>query len=129
MPCEPHCRQLVNLGREVIAQLSTPLSINFTIALHATPLSAHALAAAATPYLELLADADQLLATDVAFLLGPWLHMARALGTEVAGDCVGSGIASISSCADFYEWNARVQLTTWNPTRDSDVQVPAGERR
>ena len=117
---------LVNLGREILAQLSTPLSRNFTDALGATPLSASALTATATPYLRALADVDALLATDAAFLLGPWLRMARSLGSDGAADCGGSGIRTITSCADFYEWNARVQLTTWNPTRADDYKVPSG---
>jgi hypothetical protein len=68
-------------------------------------------------YEELLLDLDQLLATDSAFMLGPWLDSARALGAN-ATDCtdtiIGDGL--IKDCADFMEWNARSQLTTWQPT-------------
>ena len=104
--------------------------MNFSSALGQKPLSADALRAAAGPYLDLLSDVDRLLGSDSAFLLGPWLQMARALaGDEDAGDCTGSGIDSIKSCADFYEWNARVQLTTWNPTRDTDEKIPSGAIR
>ena len=65
----------------------------------------------------MLEDLDTLVATDTAFLVGPWLEMAKAFaasyGTE---DCTDTGYETITSCAKFYEWNARVQLTTWNPT-------------
>ncbi len=33
---------------------------------------------------------------------------------------------SFRSGADFYEWNARVQLTTWNPTVPGATQIPGG---
>ena len=70
-------------------------------------------------YAMLLRDIDELVATDSAFLLGPWIAMARGLGGG-ATDCVADDpdrFPSISGdCGDFLEWNARVQLTTWNPT-------------
>eukprot|EP01050_Picozoa_sp_SAG11_P009784 SAG11_NODE_945_length_6430_cov_8.027800_1_plen_178_part_00 len=67
-----------------------------------------------TLYQELLLDLDQLLATDGAFLLGPWLDRARRLGGD-ATDCTGTIVGDLH-CADFMEWNARSQLTTWKPT-------------
>ena len=30
------------------------------------------------------------------------------------------------ACADFYEWNARSQLTTWNPTPPGAAKKPDG---
>ena len=44
--------------------------------------SAAAVNRTGTLYQELLLDLDQLLATDGAFLLGPWLDRARRLGGE-----------------------------------------------
>ena len=44
---EPFRYDLVNLGREIMAQLSTPLSMNFSSALGQKPLSADALRATA----------------------------------------------------------------------------------
>lgn len=32
----------------------------------------------------------------------------------------------VKSCPDFYEWNARVQLTTWNPTPANASAIPGG---
>ena len=54
--------------------------------------------------LEVGRDADDMMATDEGFLLGKWLKSSR----EVS-DWDGSG----GSLADFYEWNSRVQITTW----------------
>ena len=72
-------------------------------------------------YAEVLNDVDALVGTDSAFLVGPWIEMAKLFG-ENATDCVPSSMTdypTITSCPAFYEWNARVQLTTWNPTGKS----------
>ena len=91
-----------------------------------------------TAYTQLLADLDALVGTDPAFLLGSWLVMARSVGQAhldapgeggergsggVDDDCTSerrsaTGVipTEIVGCAAFYEWNARVQLSTWNPT-------------
>jgi alpha-N-acetylglucosaminidase len=69
-------------------------------------------------YRELLLDLDALLATDAAWMLGPWLAKARRLGggdVDCVGTVVGDDVLG-GSCADFMEWNARSQLTTWKPT-------------
>ena len=52
-----------------------------------------------TLYEDLLLDLDRLLATDTAFMLGPWLASARALGGD-ATDCTGTVVGDLSSCAD-----------------------------
>merc|ERR1712216_1053846 len=36
------------------------------------------------------------------------------------------GYETITSCEKFYEWNARVQLTTWNPTPKGSKKIPGG---
>ena len=41
-------------------------------------------------------------------------------------DCTDTGYDTITSCSKFYEWNARVQLTTWNPTPKDAAAVPSG---
>ncbi len=117
---EPFRYDLVNLGREVLAQLSVPLSQNFSIALLQNPLNSAALEQTGRLYIELLDDLDTLVGTDQAFLLGSWLLMARKLGSN-ASDCIG-----FKECADFMEWNARCQLTTWNPVPADSQQIPAG---
>lgn len=116
---------LVNLGREVLAQLSTPMSMNFSDAMNAQTLNANRLHATGDIYVELLTDVDKLLMTDFAFLLGPWIRSARLWG-ENSTDCVADGYDSIKDCLSFYEWNARVQLSTWNPTPKSAKKIPKG---
>ena len=115
---------LVNLGRELLAQLTTPAALNFSAALEAVPLDAGVVAASGAFYAELLRDIDTLVATESAFLLGPWLEMARAFGDDGSADCGNS--YGIATCAGFYEWNARVQLTTWNPTPKNATQYVSG---
>ena len=64
-----------------------------------------ALAAANASMYTLLTDLDRLLATSAGFLLGTWLADARALAVE----------AGHPEHADFLEWNARAQVTSWEP--------------
>jgi len=116
---------LVNLGRELLAQLSTPMSQNFSDATNAKLLNASTLHSTGDIYIELLNDVDKLLASDSAFLLGPWIQSARFWG-ENTTDCVADGYAIIKDCPAFYEWNARVQLSTWNPTPESAKKIPGG---
>ena len=64
---------------------------------------------------------DSLLATDTAFMLGPWLAAARKLGGN-ATDCTDTQIeGDIGNCANFMEWNAKAQLTTWYPVIGSSA--------
>ena len=79
---------LINLGRELLAQLSTPTSQNFSDAFEAATLDAARLRATGGAYVELLADADALVATDSAFLIGPVIAAARALGAGAAASSV-----------------------------------------
>jgi alpha-N-acetylglucosaminidase len=110
---------LVNVGREVLAQLSTPLSNNFSDAFSAKVLDTTLLRRTGGLYVQLLKDVDALVATDSAFQLGPWLESAKAWGAS-SSDC------GVKSCPAFYEWNARAQLTTWNPTPANASKVPDG---
>lgn len=121
----PFRYDLVNLGRELLAQLSTPVSMNFTDARAANPLVKDRLQTTAQAYVELLKDADTLVSAESAFLLGPWIGAARSWGRNASGDC-GGNAWGIDECDDFYEWNARVQLTTWNPTSKDASRIPGG---
>ena len=119
---EPMRYDLVDVGREVLAQIATPLSMNLSDALHAAPHPRPAeLDAYGSAYLSVLSDLDELVATDTAFLLGPWLQMARRVGDapNASDDCTGASAPTVppevTGCAHFFEWNARCQLTTWNP--------------
>ena len=51
--------------------------------------------------------------------------MARRMGVPNATDCANP-LFEIESCADFYEWNARSQITSWNPTPKGARKIPKG---
>ena len=76
----PFLYDLVNTAREVLAQLSTPTLLNFSNSLIGT--DAARINTTGTLFSELLGDMDELLATDTAFMLGPWLASARKLGGQ-----------------------------------------------
>ena len=122
---ETYRYDLVNLGRELLAQLSTPASQNFSDAFEAATLNAGVLAATGAAYADLLADIDALVATESAFLLGPVIAAARAWAAAGDNDCATPANPGMA-CADFYEWNARVQITTWNPTPAGAAAIPDG---
>jgi alpha-N-acetylglucosaminidase len=118
---------LVDVGREALSQLTIPISQNFSRLLNAKPLSAARIQTVGALYVELLVDLDSLLATDAAFLLGSWLASARRLGGN-ATDCTHTVLGEkLSKCADFMEWNARVQLTTWHPVTSPTHPQPSPE--
>jgi alpha-N-acetylglucosaminidase len=105
---------LVDIGREVLAQLTIPVAREFNAARKSVLENPADVNRTGALYVELLLDLDKLLATDTAFMLGPWLASARRLG-GTATDCNGTVVGDLN-CADFMEWNARSQLTTWKPT-------------
>jgi hypothetical protein len=104
---------LVDIGREVLAQLTIPVARNFSAAIAGTLISSRVNHTGAL-YRDLLLDLDSLLATDTAFMIGPWLASARKLGGD-AVDCTGTVVGDLK-CDDFMEWNARSQVSTWKPT-------------
>lgn len=63
--------------------------------------------AASSRFLDLILYQDRLLATRPEFKIGRWIEMARALGQSEAEK-------------DLYEWNARVQVTTWGNRTAAD---------
>lgn len=121
---EPFRYDLINLGREVLAQISTPAVLNFTEATEKSVLDLDEIGRSGLFYIDILNDTDILVATDYAFLLGPWIESARRLGKS-RHDCY-STILEGSNCEHFYEWNARSQITTWNPTAKNDAAIPGG---
>jgi hypothetical protein len=84
---EPLRYDVVNTGREILARLSSPMSLNFSEAFSARTLDAARIQATGDAYVGLLLDADALLATDTAFMLGPWVASARAWGANNDTDC------------------------------------------
>ena len=111
---EPWNYDLVNTGREVLNQLMLPASQVFNMSLNDT----EALSATTASYVDLLLDLDELVATDTAFSVGGWIEQAKKLAKEQGGDdCLAKDFTKqIKNCDHFYEWNARVQITTWDPT-------------
>ena len=67
----PHDRyDLVNTGREVLAQLAGPIGVNFTTELAKDPLDSALVNSTGRLYVDVLLDVDRLVGTDTAFLLG-----------------------------------------------------------
>jgi alpha-N-acetylglucosaminidase len=134
---EPFRYDIVNLGREVLAQLSSPAAANFSDATKRQPrMDRDELLKSGFFYIQLLNDTNTLVSTDQAFLLGPWIHSAKQWGANdnysddsadviYGKDCYSSMLQS-NDCQHFYEWNARNQITTWNPTPKDSATIPGG---
>jgi len=133
-PTDPFLYDLVNVGREVLAQLSTPIALNFSDSRSAESMNREELERTGKLYIELLLDLDRLLGTNIAFLLSPWLESARRLAKENTTessqhDCFSPILkdrVDEGCCPCFYEFNARSQVTTWNPTPPDADRVPGG---
>lgn len=131
---DPFLYDLVNVGREVLAQVSIPVALNFSDARSVTTMNHDELIGTGGLYVDLLLDLDILLGTNIAFLLDPWLESARRLAREdetgnSPHDCFSPILANHSDggcCSCFYEFNARTQITTWNPTPYNADHVPGG---
>lgn len=135
---QPFLYDLVNVGREVLAQLTTPMALNFSDARSVNSMDREELIRTGGLYITLLEDLDRLLGTNVGFLLDPWLESARRLAQKDASggtqhDCFSSILSNRKRhhvddgcCQRFYEWNAKCQITTWNPTKFGANQVPDG---
>ena len=122
---EPFPYDLINVGREILAQLSTPAAMNFSDSTKRKVLDQEELISTGMFYIELLNDTDALVSTDTGFLLGPWLESAKKWGENNHNDCY-SDILNDTNCQNFYEWNARTQITTWNPTPKDNPRVVGG---
>ena len=130
---EPFRYDLINLGQELLSQVATPMSMNFSDAMKDSKLDETKLTEYGNLYIELLNDVDKLLSADPAFMIGPWLEMAKNFADDDDehngnndDDCVAEGYPKVIGCQHFYEWNARVQLTTWNPTNATTSKIPSG---
>jgi len=121
----PFRYDLVNLGRELLAEISNVLADKLWDEMQQNAINSTSVKSIGDTYVQLLLDVDTLVGTDQAFLLGSWIDMARNIGPSGATDCGGNSYG-IKTCGDFYEWNARTQITTWNPTpKDADA-IPGG---
>jgi hypothetical protein len=87
-------------------------------------------------YIDLLEDLDVFLSKSKAFRLAYWIESAIHLAeVDSAGgvqlDCFSPILFNNSRhdngcCLRFFEWNARCQITTWNPTPSDAAKVPGG---
>jgi len=104
---------IVNAGREVLAQVITRMEHNLTAAVAAVDKTV-ALATARV-LLAAYADLDALAACDYGFLLGPWIRDARKWANASDGP------------AGYYEWQARSQVrkaARLPQTQMSDADLP-----
>lgn len=97
---------LVDVGREFLSV--SPCNSRYDALIAASTVAAVQEANASVA--EFMLDLDKLLATSDGFLLGRWVADAR----EVAA---ASGAASD---ANFLEWNAKSQVTSWYPSAACD---------
>ena len=89
---------LVDVGREYLSVVPCMKWYN-ALAAASTPAAVHAANASMA---EFMSDLDRLLGASAGFLLGQWIGDARR-------------IAATHEAADFLEWNARAQVTSWFP--------------
>ncbi|KAK9243388.1 tim-barrel domain-containing protein [Lipomyces tetrasporus] len=104
----PHVHyDLVDITRQVLANQFLDLYVEFMDFYNTTNPSASTFSEvidSGQPLLDVLRTADSVLYTDVNFLLGSWIARARALAD--GNDTI----------ADYYEFEARNQITLWGPT-------------
>lgn len=99
MPANANFRyDLVDVTRQAIAEQARLVYDEVVAAYRAKDrrMFAHA----SQRFLDILLQQDRLLSSMPGFMVGSWIGQARALGTT-------------ADERDRYEWNARVQITTW----------------
>ena len=74
---------VVNVGREVLAQVITGLEQNLTAAVAA--MDRRTALQAAGSLLAAFADLDELLGCEFGFLLGPWIALAKSWANDTDG--------------------------------------------
>jgi alpha-N-acetylglucosaminidase len=108
---------LVDVGKEYISVVSCPpIYDKLTSATSSSQLFA-ANASMAT----LMKDLDALLRTSGGFLLGQWVQDARAMAMNNSNS---TGPVGKDYDADFLEWNARAQVTSWNAVGVETPEIP-----
>ena len=103
---------LVDVGREYLSIVPCRAASS---ALSGAKTSASVVAANSS-MTEFMADLDRLLGASDGFLLGQWVSDARSLATTAGASRHG---------ADFLEWNARSQVTSWIPSERCDGKATA----
>jgi len=104
---------VVNIGREVLAQVITQLECNLTVAVMAVDrVGAERFV---RPLLDAYLDLDDLVGCDEGFLIGRWIRDAKRWAN--ASDAP----------LDFYEWQARSQVSTWWPVTPEVAALPGND--
>lgn len=93
---------LVDVTRQAVAEKARMVSKNF-----AQAATKEEYEKASRRFLELLDVQDSLLASRPEFMVGSWIESARSCGADEAE-------------RDLYEYNARVQITTWGLRQAAD---------
>ena len=83
------------------------------------------IAAANASMAAMMSEIDRLLGASEGSLLGEWIGAARKMAANVSTNKApsGHGRAVASTAADFLEWNARAQVTSWSPSLACDGQA------
>ena len=104
--CEPSAAftfDLVDVGREWLSIAACNDAYDALVGAN----TIRAVSAANASMATVLSDLDRLLAASDGFLLGQWIADARKLASAAHG--------GDPKDADFLEWNARSQVTSWYP--------------
>jgi alpha-N-acetylglucosaminidase len=101
---------IVDVGREWLSMAPCLAALD-NVSTTASSTTAAELRAQVAALREVHADVDAMMATDEGFLLGAWLRNSRKVA-EWDGSAEVNAEQS-AMLADFYEWNSRVQVSTW----------------
>ena len=109
--CKTFNYDIINVGREVLAQVITILEGNLTAAVSVKQRPA--VDSAGKALLDAYADLDELLGCEYGFLLGPWIAQAKQWANTSDGNT-----------DSYLEWQARSQISTWWPVAPSARKNP-----
>eukprot|EP00039_Didymoeca_costata_P033397 m.42165 g.42165 ORF g.42165 m.42165 type:complete len:900 (+) comp9851_c0_seq1:67-2766(+) len=100
---------MVDIGREYLSMVPCVTAMNtVNNAAKNVTINTTLLNSSVNELLAVSMDVDTLLGTHEGFMLGNWLQSARNIASV-------QGQGNNTTLADFYEWNARAQVTTWAP--------------
>jgi alpha-N-acetylglucosaminidase len=111
---------LTDVTRQVMANAFYPLYNSFITATNGSlngTYSSSSAEAAGTGMIALLRDLETVLAASGQpyFNLATWIASARAWADPCTNSTYPTNTSSTSAVADFYEYNARNQITLWGP--------------
>lgn len=105
---------LTDLTRQVMANAFIPLYQSFIASWNSNNTSSTTLNATAQNMFTMLIDLDSVLSTNPDFRLSSWIDRARSWAST--GLFTGPNGTNVNTTlADFYEYDARNQITLWGP--------------